>query len=47
MEKFKSIFQTDNAKIVGLTLFYFVIMLILFWIYGGGNASNNFIYNEF
>ncbi|MCD2478953.1 teichoic acid D-Ala incorporation-associated protein DltX [Mammaliicoccus lentus] len=22
-------------------------MLILFWIYAGGSASNNFIYNEF
>lgn len=47
MEKIKEIMNSENFKLFGLTFFYFLIMLILFWIYAGAGASNDFIYNEF
>ena len=47
MEKIREILLSENCKIIGLTIFYFLIMIVLFCIYAGGSASNDFIYNEF
>ncbi|WP_204189699.1 teichoic acid D-Ala incorporation-associated protein DltX [Mammaliicoccus sciuri] len=47
MEKISDIINSENFKLVGLTIFYLLIMIVLFWIYAGGSASNDFIYNEF
>lgn len=47
MEKIREFINSENFKLFSLTIFYFLIMLILFWIYAGAGASNDFIYNEF
>ncbi|MFP4876280.1 teichoic acid D-Ala incorporation-associated protein DltX [Mammaliicoccus sciuri] len=47
MEKIRDIINSENFKLVGLMIFYLLIMIVLFWIYAGGSASNDFIYNEF
>lgn len=47
MEKIRDIINFENFKLIGLTIFYLLIMIVLFWIYAGGSASNDFIYNEF
>ncbi|MCD8819686.1 teichoic acid D-Ala incorporation-associated protein DltX [Mammaliicoccus sciuri] len=47
MEKIRDIINSENFKLISLTIFYLLIMIVLFWIYAGGSASNDFIYNEF
>ncbi|GGI38971.1 teichoic acid D-Ala incorporation-associated protein DltX [Mammaliicoccus stepanovicii] len=47
MEKISAILNSEPIKLIGLTILYFLILLALFWIYAGGSASNDFIYNEF
>nr|WP_263313899.1 teichoic acid D-Ala incorporation-associated protein DltX [Mammaliicoccus sp. Marseille-Q6498] len=47
MEKIRDIVNSENFKIAALSVFYFFILLVLFWIYAGGSVSNDFIYNEF
>lgn len=47
MEKIRDIINSENFNLIGLTIFYLLIMIVLFWIYAGGSASNDFIYNEF
>lgn len=47
MGKIRHILNSENFKMISLTIFYLLIMIVLFWIYAGGSASNDFIYNEF
>ncbi|MCU5747038.1 teichoic acid D-Ala incorporation-associated protein DltX [Staphylococcus sp. SQ8-PEA] len=39
--------QNPYLKVALLTIFYLVIMVVLYLIYGSGQAENTFIYNEF